>query len=770
MAIKELIRNIANGNITDSGRDHLLAAVSIPIGKPDGDGKSIRPLAMGETLYKVCGGYLLEMEAQEVRKCFESVQLVFTPGGSEAAVHAIKAKLSEPNAHNILLSDDKPNAYNLRHRARMLRILFENPKLGSLLRFAHMAYSKPSDLFMRGADGKVAAHILSEEGAKQGDRLALFLFALSVQGPYMEAAMDPEVLAVGISDDLQMVGEEKRVFEAFDRLQAAEEAEGIQNKTDKRLVLWPHQQLPPASLIDECERRGIQLRAGNFRDEEGLEYGEVCGGGMAKVLGVPISHDPLRIDEWLLEKVKKHESFFEALELEGVSSQLAMLGLKHAGIPKFNYLSRVLSPDEYRKGGEAFQERLEISAAKILRLHGEEVKKVVQELRRPYRFGGGGLRSLVEVSDTAYATAAMQLASIPWVQLPHPNSAYFRAVEQARDRVLQQIDMEAPARLVEKELVTKSRVDQEEKAAGEFLEGDIPLQDVFQVVRQDSAQLKVKGLQKAVSAFLLYSSFDRVWEDFDVSTKARLRSSMARGASAWMGIPVSSAAWMASDLYRRAWRHRMGLFQADSLPGRCQFCSRNHDDPNHPLVCQQLRRSLRNLPHDAVQNILQHEMRNSCGLNVQGQPKYDRKLTDTMVVLDERVVEVDYVVTSPECKSHRIGAAEVNGAAAAKAYVGKEAAHLEHCEAVGNKLVPFAIETHGRVHPKSQLLLKEMAPLMGEVQQAQAIYRLRQLVSTSLQRGIGLAFKQYARFSMADMKRKGELRRRALSSFGRRFH
>ena len=36
-------------------------------------------------------------------------------------------------------------------------------------------------------------------------------------------------------------------------------------------------------------------------------------------------------------------------------------------------------------------------------------------------------------------------------------------------------------------------------------------------------------------------------------------------------------------------------------------------------------------------------------------------------------------------------------------------------------------------------LLKEMAPLMGEVQQAQAMYRLRQLVSASLQRGIGLA-------------------------------
>ena len=106
-------------------------------------------------------------------------------------------------------------------------------------------------------------------------------------------------MSVGISDDLQFVGEQK-VFEAFDRLQGAEEAEGIQNKTDKRLVLWPHQQLPPASLIGECERKGIELRAGFLRYEEGLEEGGGGGGLLAKVLGVPISHNPILIDEWLL--------------------------------------------------------------------------------------------------------------------------------------------------------------------------------------------------------------------------------------------------------------------------------------------------------------------------------------------------------------------------------------------------------------------------------------------------------------------------------------
>ena len=563
------------------------------------------------------------------------------------------------------------------------------------------------------------------------------------------------------------------MWEAFDRLQVAEEAEGIQNKTDKRLVLWPHQQHPPATLVDECEKRGIELRAGVLREEGELEEEDGGGGGLAKVLGVPISHNPALIDEWLIERVRRHETFFESLEQEGVSSQLALLGLKHAGIPLFNYLSRTLSPEEFRRGGEAFERRLEVCVAKVLHLQDNEMGKVVQELRRPYRLGGGGIRSLVEVSDAAYSAAALQTAGIPWVPFPISNSAYTIAVDQARSRVLQRIDSSAAERLVEKELLSESRRDQEEKAAGEFLDGNVSLQDVFQEVRAGSAQLKVKGLQKAVSAFLLYSSFDVLWEGLEVNTKARFRSAMAQGASAgacWLGIPVSNQAWIASDLYRRAWRHRLGLFQADPLPSRCQFCSKEHVDPNHPLVCQQLRRSLRNLPHDAVQNIIQHEMRNSCGLNVQGQPKYDRKLTDTMVVLDEKVVEVDYVVTSPDCKSHCSGAALVNGAAAEKAYLGKEVAHLEHCNAVGNKLIPFAIETHGRVHPKSQLLIKEMASLMMEVQQSQAVYRLRQLVSASLQRGIGLAFKQYARFSMADMKRKGQLRRMSLSDLGIKFY
>ena len=81
-------------------------------------------------------------------------------------------------------------------------------------------------------------------------------------------------------------------------------------------------------LESQCEKRGIELRAGILGDNDGLEEDDGGCGGLAKVLGVPISHNPVLIDEWLCERVRKHEAFFETLEQEGVSSQLALLALK----------------------------------------------------------------------------------------------------------------------------------------------------------------------------------------------------------------------------------------------------------------------------------------------------------------------------------------------------------------------------------------------------------------------------------------------------------
>ena len=114
-------------------------------------------------------------------------------------------------------------------------------------------------------------------------------------------------------------------------------------------------------------------------------------------------------------------------------------------------------------------------------------------------------------------------------------------VDQARARVLQRIDSSAAERLVEKELLLESRRDQEEKAAGEFLDGNVSLQDVFQEVRAGSAQLKVKGLQKAVSAFLLYSSFDVLWEGLEVNTKARYRVCDGSGSECLVGHPCKQS-------------------------------------------------------------------------------------------------------------------------------------------------------------------------------------------------------------------------------------
>lgn len=236
---------------------------------------------MVETLYKLTGRYLLAAHHEVVVKQFPKVQLgVGQAGGSEVAIHTIRAALQESGELKIILSDDLPNAYNERMRARMLRILYNKPELAMFFSFAAMAYGEPSELLLKGDLGAIVDSILSANGVKQGDPFALFMFALSVQACFEEADQEG-VTAVAISDDLELVGEPERVFAAYDKVVAMEGQEEIRRDSDKRFVLWIHNAPPPLSLIQGCAQRGLLLKAGQEQDDGSWK------GGIATILGAP---------------------------------------------------------------------------------------------------------------------------------------------------------------------------------------------------------------------------------------------------------------------------------------------------------------------------------------------------------------------------------------------------------------------------------------------------------------------------------------------------
>ena len=131
--------------------------------------------------------------------------------------------------------------------------------------------------------------------------------ALSVQHCFEEAAKVEGVTAVAVCDDLELVGQPGPVFEAYDRVEAAQRAEGINRVSDKRFVLWIHNYPPPETLQAECITRGLTLHAGEEQADGSWK------GGCKVVLGCLFSANQDQITDWLEEKVLAHTKFFDAL-------------------------------------------------------------------------------------------------------------------------------------------------------------------------------------------------------------------------------------------------------------------------------------------------------------------------------------------------------------------------------------------------------------------------------------------------------------------------
>jgi len=92
-----LTQDIINGDIPRDAREILLSSRLVPIAKSDG---GLRPIAMGESFYKLAALYVLNgFDADHMRAIFPEVQLgVGVAGGPEIAVHRIQAALWRTNA------------------------------------------------------------------------------------------------------------------------------------------------------------------------------------------------------------------------------------------------------------------------------------------------------------------------------------------------------------------------------------------------------------------------------------------------------------------------------------------------------------------------------------------------------------------------------------------------------------------------------------------------------------------------------------------------
>jgi hypothetical protein len=766
-AITNVIAHLANGNIDKESGDILRASLVLPFQKPE-DPEGVRPIAMGEVIYKCVGAYMMTKHKDLVKEALPGIQLgVGADGGPEVAVHVILNALRKkhPGLYNILISDDLPNAYNERSRARILQILFSNKKLKPFFRFAHWAYGTPSALFTV-SRGKIVWKGFSMEGVKQGDPIATFLFALSVQATFEEAHKFENVTAVAICDDLEIVGPIESAFQAYEAVAEAQLKEGMNRITNKRFVLWIHNREPPERLRELCDQHGLKLVAGAEEDDDAIMEPQWVGGS-AKVLGCMISANEKTTEEWVCEKVLKHLPFFRAVAHEDMPAQHAVTLLRAAGLPRMNYLTRTTPHEVVKKGAQMFDELVLATLVKTceIRLEEEEngeltpeSKEAIDQIARPTRHAGLGFRRTADTASAAFLAAAMQARLANPQDETDKDSQYLIDREAAHHAIVKRM-FDA---IVEGMAPAYKRDTFSEAEKGKLTEA---------AIKQLNISLDGLGLSMSGKAAQFCKDVDEMWtakkmqkklvqkcelleyrakhQYADKTTRARLLSLSAQGSSAWTLTPAFEASHlMSTPEYRRAIHYALNLHQLDSNTILCPMCGKDNT-PQHPLNCHKTRSMARTAMHDNLEIAVTRDFHDELMWHTLRQPKATRtgNFTDLRVYRPlargqkNSVYEIDFVTVDPTCDTH-VKSAQKEGGAALDAEQRKISKHAPRLAASGIGFTPFGIETYGAVGKGANAIMKTLARNLSEMwPELYDLDRLQQHIRTkiSVARARGLA-------------------------------
>ena len=366
LSLCHMLRDVINGEVAKSVRVRLTRCRMIALAKPN---NGIRPVAMGETLLKICGCILLERHANSLSDIFQPIQRgILQKNACESIVHEL---LEEHEAGATILTIDFKNAYNTPQRTAIEEALLQYPVFKHFMRMFYFEYGQPSELLFF-ANDSLHSVIESSSGVRQGSALSSVYFCALLQGPLKEIAkLYPEVTIRAYQDDVTMSSKNESSLEvAF--LHLKELASGLNLEINSR-------KCEVFQGNSSTNNRGMDLK------ELGVED---CVDSI-KVLGAYIGHNKA-VERKLLEKLGKHKCLFRRLRAMGPSN-LSLAILKRCTIPRHDYHLRVHKPGASFLLAQVFDEEIHEILKKWCGADSEALKLSAL----PCKMGGLGITSTV---------------------------------------------------------------------------------------------------------------------------------------------------------------------------------------------------------------------------------------------------------------------------------------------------------------------------------------------------------------------------------------
>ena len=794
-----LVQDLCNGTFDGQLKERLLSSTLLPIWKKVG--QTIRPIAIGEVFVRLAAHFSMSLIEEELPSLFPRIQFgVRRPGGSETAVQLTRALIEESRRHHpstIALALDVRNAFNTLSRAEAWKALQGSHATRPIHRMFLWAYSDPSALLLFEPRGKLHSQLASQEGMRQGDPLASFVFALTVQ-PMYEAAIKnlPDCHAVSVLDDLTLTGPAEQVMQAFERIKLQAPTLGLELQVAKCKAFTPPQM--------EAAAPEVLARIRSNCASAGLE----CHSHM-EALGVMFGSDT-HIEAHLATTVDSHRAFLDILTHPKMPAQIAAALLRQSALPRLGFLARTTHPDNFQAAASKFDGMIERTAECVFNISRHcktalpsalvTAEQIDERISLPLSLGGLGLRPFTRISHAAYfaslaVTTPLLCAAFPGSHMP--STGVHQELLTCRQHILTQwaphekqnslahIHEETyRAELPRHASRARSSVSLYDSTTPPSKSGagtSLILQQLFET--DDLAQLwhdarlhsspltrthdflRDSQLQHELTHRIELQLYERHFRSCSLYQRTILTAlNLNRNTSAWLtALPTAFAYRLRDSTFRLATRHRLGLLPFDSLKGRTK-CHRScasapssshfNSDPAHLHSCFFNRGSPLNQRHNDLAATLgklaqlagfvvvrepMHHLRGESQVTP-GSEKWNEH-SDLLFLKEDRRLYVEVSVARPTGNMFTRNATATWKplVAAQHRTVEKRKKYAELAARNDYELLVFAGETYGGLSHEGRRLLRILAShAPAEIGERVFLTHAYRAVSCCLQRGNAL--------------------------------
>jgi len=625
----------------------------------------LRPIAVGEVLRRLVSRIACSSIKADLPALFlPSGQVgVGVPGGLEAAVHSLRATLTERGTDGDLccLKLDMHNAFNECHRDVFLqRARQDLPELFSWVQWCYTA----------GGELRFGHHrIQSTAGVQQGDPLGPVLFSLVLLslldaiGPV--AGID---LHLWYLDDGTLVGSRAAIRLFLDRLLTIGPQFGLYANLDKCELYWP------SGVANDFTMFPHQIR--RVFDQHGIE-----------LLGSPVFGSRAFFDTAISRRVSKVlDAQAHLPDLDHPQVALHLLR-SCTSICKVNHLLRTVPPEYGDSQWERFDLGLRHALSQIIKTSVPD--SVWLQATLPPRLGGLGLR------ETRLAHAAAFLGSCAQVR---ELCGRLLTPSVASTDVGCAANTASPAQL-------------------ELMPGEQGACGVFRDLLSDTPVINIDlaaSSQRRLQALLDSAAHTSLRARSGLRDQARLTATAAPHAGAWLrALPAPALGLaMAPHEFVLALRLWLGIAVFAATRVRCVCGTLLDPFGDHLLGCGH--GVLRIRRHDALRDVVYHALRLDCpGVRTEQRcagdhhdrpgdifhPDFQDGLPGYFDVTVRNTLQAGFVA---EGASHA-------GVAAAAGEAAKDMHHADAVHQAGGVFFPLVVETFGVWTPSSLELLRRVA-------------------------------------------------------------